>query len=46
VAALLNGPTAPVIDSHGDIIFADRDNSAIRRVNQAGTIGTLIGPNR
>ena len=45
VRAHLFQPTMMVIDSGGNILIADRDNDAIRRVDLQGTITTVAGGN-
>ncbi|MBI4910360.1 MAG: hypothetical protein HY820_42475 [Acidobacteria bacterium] len=42
-SASLYSPTAMVLDSSGNLFFADRDNSRIRRVSPDGTIRTVAG---
>jgi trimeric autotransporter adhesin len=41
--ALLNGPIGLAIDASGNIIFADRYNNRVRKVNTVGIITTIAG---
>ena len=42
-SATLNGPTALVVDSHGNIFIADQGNNRIRKVDAKGIITTVAG---
>jgi uncharacterized protein (TIGR03437 family) len=42
-SAELWGPTGVAVDGAGDIFIADRNNTRIRMVTPAGTIGTVAG---
>ena len=42
-AAQLNNPAGIAIDASGNIIFADLNNSRIRKINTAGIISTIVG---
>ncbi len=41
--AQLNGPTAVVVDSHGNLYVADTGNNSIRKITPAGGISTVLG---
>src|ERR1035441_5991280 len=43
-SASLSNPEGLVVDSAGNIYFADKGNYAVREVNAAGTINTVAGP--
>jgi len=42
-AALLNNPTAVILDPYGNLLITDTGNGAIRKVTPAGIISTLVG---
>jgi uncharacterized protein (TIGR03437 family) len=42
-AALLNGPIGMVVDTAGNLYFADANNERIRKINSGGTISTYAG---
>jgi uncharacterized protein (TIGR03437 family) len=44
VSASLSNPEGLVLDSAGNLYFADKGNYAVREVNTGGTINTLAGP--
>jgi uncharacterized protein (TIGR03437 family) len=41
--AVLNGPSGVIVDTAGNVIFADSNNHRIRRVAPDGTISTIVG---
>ena len=41
--ALLNNPTAVLLDAAGDLYISDSGNNAIREVNTMGIINTVVG---
>jgi len=43
-SASLSNPEGLVVDSAGNIYFADKGNYAVREVNTSGTINTVAGP--
>jgi uncharacterized protein (TIGR03437 family) len=43
-SASLSDPEGLVVDSSGNIYFADKGNYAVREVNTGGTINTVAGP--
>jgi uncharacterized protein (TIGR03437 family) len=43
-SASLSNPEGLVVDSAGNIYFADKGNYAVREVNTGGTINTVAGP--
>ena len=43
IAARLNGPYDMAFDASGNLTIADENNQRIRKVNAAGTIGTIAG---
>jgi hypothetical protein len=43
-SASLSNPEGVVVDSAGNVYFADKGNYAVREVNVAGTINTVAGP--
>jgi streptogramin lyase len=45
VDAQLSQPTMMVVDSVGNLLIADRDNHAIRRIDRDGVITTVAGGN-
>jgi len=44
VSASLSNPEGLVLDSAGNLYFADKGNYAVREVNSGGTINTVAGP--
>lgn len=42
-AARLNNPHDVIVDPNGGILFCDRSNHRVRRIDQAGTITTIAG---
>lgn len=42
-SALLNNPTAVLLDSSGNLYITDTGNGAIRKVTPAGVISTVVG---
>lgn len=44
--ATLNAPSGIVIDSRGNILFADKDHHRIRKVDSEGIVSTLAGTGR
>ena len=46
IEACLNRPSGLTIDSDGNLVFADKDNDRIRRVNTEGIISTIAGKGR
>ena len=44
VSASLSNPEGLVLDSAGNLYFADKGNYAVRKVNTGGTIKTVAGP--
>jgi uncharacterized protein (TIGR03437 family) len=43
-SASLSNPEGLVVDSSGNIYFADKGNYAVREINTGGTINTVAGP--
>jgi uncharacterized protein (TIGR03437 family) len=43
VNAQLSGPVGVLVDSSGDLLFADTDNARIRKVSSGGIITTVAG---
>lgn len=42
-AAQINNPTDAIVDTFGNIIFADFYNYVVRKINTAGIISTIVG---
>jgi sugar lactone lactonase YvrE len=43
VSSLVNSPGGVVLDSAGDVIFADTNNHRVRKLTPAGIISTIVG---
>ena len=41
--ALLNSPVGAVVDSAGNVVFADAGNHRVRQVSPNGTVSTIVG---
>ena len=41
--ALLNSPVGTVVDSAGNVLFADSGNHRVRQVSPNGTVSTIVG---